>query len=208
MAATRRRDVLHTLRAATEPMSTSQLAQRLGVHANTVRFHLETLVAGGQVERAETDGRGPGRPPLLFRAVRRMDPAGPRHYQLLAEALAHGLAGAPEPAARASEAGQAWGARLASAAPEGEPVARLTGLLSELGFDPELRQSDGETQVGLRHCPFLEAAEAHAEVVCPVHLGLMRGALEAWQAPITIDRLEPFVEPDLCLAHVAPRGAA
>jgi hypothetical protein len=40
-------------------------------------------------------------------------------------------------------------------------------------------------------------------VVCPIHLGLMQGALEAWQAPVTVDRLEAFAEPDVCLAHIA-----
>ncbi|MGB8209810.1 MAG: hypothetical protein WCF69_19820, partial [Mycobacterium sp.] len=36
---------------------------------------------------------------------------------------------------------------------------------------------------------------------------LMRGALETWQAPLTADRLDAFVEPDLCLAHFARRVA-
>jgi predicted ArsR family transcriptional regulator len=44
-------------------------------------------------------------------------------------------------------------------------------------------------------------------VVCPIHLGLMQGALEAWNAPVTVDRLEAFVEPDLCLAHIAPAAS-
>lgn len=69
------------------------------------------------------------------------------------------------------------------------------------------RKSHGQKQVGLRHCPFLELAEHKATVVCPIHLGLMQGALEAWQAPITVDRLEAFVEPDLCVAHLAPAAS-
>jgi hypothetical protein len=28
--------------------------------------------------------------------------------------------------------------------------------------------------------------------------------LSAMRAPVTVDRLEPFVEPDLCVAHLAP----
>jgi predicted ArsR family transcriptional regulator len=36
-----------------------------------------------------------------------------------------------------------------------------------------------------------------------VHLGLMQGALTAMRAPVTVDRLDPFVEPDLCVAHLA-----
>ena len=71
-----------------------------------------------------------------------------------------------------------------------------------MGFAPQLRTVDGQQQVGLRHCPFLELADGGSDVVCPVHLGLMRGALEAWNAPVTVEKLEPFVEPDLCLAHL------
>ena len=36
----------------------------------------------------------------------------------------------------------------------------------------------------------------------------MQGALETWAAPVSVDRLDAFVEPDLCLAHVTPVGAA
>ena len=45
---------------------------------------------------------------------------------------------------------------------------------------------------------------SHGELICSVHLGLMQGALTAMRAPVTVDRLDPFVEPDLCVAHLAP----
>ena len=32
----------------------------------------------------------------------------------------------------------------------------------------------------------------------------MQGALHGWDAELTVDRLDPFVQPDLCLAHLAP----
>jgi hypothetical protein len=35
----------------------------------------------------------------------------------------------------------------------------------------------------------------------------MQGALATWAAPVSVDRLDAFVEPDLCLAHIAPVGA-
>jgi predicted ArsR family transcriptional regulator len=44
-------------------------------------------------------------------------------------------------------------------------------------------------------------------VVCPVHLGLMRGVLESAGAAVTVDRLDPFVHPDLCVAHLADAPA-
>jgi predicted ArsR family transcriptional regulator len=190
------------------PMSIVSIADELDVHPNTVRFHLETLVADGQVEQVRPTRKGPGRPALIFRAVRQMDRGGTRHYQMLAEILATGLAAEGNPALKAQAAGREWGHRLQSESPSAasadEAIDRLLGILDDIGFAPERRKSDGTEQIGLRHCPFLELAENQARVICPVHLGLMQGALEAWSAPVTVDRLEPFVQPDLCLAHLAP----
>ncbi len=213
-SAGRREDVLAAVRGAASAMTITAIADQLGVHSNTVRFHLDTLVADGRVQRVEPDHHRPGRPPLLFRAVRGMDPGGPRRYQLLAEILALGLAGDGDASAKALEAGRAWGRRFttpprqAKAPGARQSIHRLVGLLAELGFAPQRRMAHGEVQVGLRHCPFLELAEGGSSVVCPIHLGLMQGALEAWGAPITVDRLEAFVEPDLCLAHLAPGALA
>jgi predicted ArsR family transcriptional regulator len=149
-----------------------------------------------------------------------MDRGGTRHYRLLAEILIEALAAERDPRAKAMAAGRAWGQKL-DASLQSQPsgatnaeeatekaIARLVGVLDEIGFAPERRTCDGEQQIGLRHCPFLELAEIRASVVCPLHLGLMQGALETWAAPVWIDRLEAFAEPDLCLAHVTPVGAA
>jgi predicted ArsR family transcriptional regulator len=208
----RRDDVLRTLKAAHSPMSIATIAEALDVHPNTVRFHLDTLVTMRRVERVASERKGPGRPALMFRATQRMDPGGLRRYRLLAEIFASSLAGQQDTAAGAMAAGRDWGLRLqqpspgAAVAPNAEESSeQLVGLLDDLGFAPERRT--GEV-VELRHCPFLEVAENHEAVVCLTHLGLMRGALEAWQAPLTVDRLDAFVEPDLCVVHLARRAAA
>lgn len=195
--------MLRELAAAAGPLSIAELADRLGVHPNTARYHLDTLVAAGRVERAPAGRSGPGRPALRFRPAAGMDPGGPRRYRLLAEILLHALADTPDPTAAAVAAGRAWGRQLPPDGP-GEPLARLLALLAEMGFAPERRDADGAAPIGLRHCPFLEVTASGLGVVCPVHLGLMQGALSNWSAPVTVDRLEPFAEPDLCLAHLAP----
>ena len=202
----RRSDVLRVLKESDGPVGIAAIAGELGVHPNTVRFHLDTLVERGQVEQVRPERHRPGRPPLLFRAVRGMDPAGPRHYRVLAEILTRSVAAAPDPRARAVEAGHDWGRQAAATSESaGAPLGRLVTLLDTLGFAPERRAAG--TQVGLRHCPFLELAESESRVVCAIHLGLMRGALESWNAPQTVAQLQPFAEPDLCLAHLTPAGA-
>ena len=207
----RRRAVLRVVRTSRVPLSIIAIAEKLDVHPNTVRFHLDSLVGEGLVERVEPARRGPGRPALMFKAVQQMDRGGTRHYRLLAEILAIGLAAEQDSSSRAIAAGRVWGERLESpgaVAGVEESIERLVGVLDELGFEPERRASDGKQQLGLRHCPFLELAERQPGVICPIHLGLMRGALETWGAPVTVERLEAFVEPDLCLAHLAPAATA
>jgi predicted ArsR family transcriptional regulator len=210
----RRREVLRLLRSSPAPMSILAIADVLGVHPNTVRFHLDNLVAEGQVEQVERGRKGPGRPPLMFQVVRQMDRGGTRHYRMLAEILTTALAAERNPRAKAIAAGRAWGRQLdprsrpRAATSAEEAVDRLIGMLDDLGFVPERRTAKGKQQVGLRHCPFLELAETRGSVVCPIHLGLMQGALETWAAPVSVDRLDAFVEPDLCLAHITRVGAA
>jgi len=206
----RRLDVLRLVQAADEPLSIAQIADELGVHPNTVRFHLDTLVEEGRVEHTEPDHKGRGRPALMFRAIRQMDRGGTRRFRLLAEILAIGLAADSDPSGKALAAGRAWGQRLrplnrpTESVDADESTGHLVDMLDELGFQPEHLEPDaaGDKQLGLRHCPFLELAESSTEVVCPIHLGLMQGALEAWDAPVTVDRLDSFAKPDLCVAHL------
>jgi hypothetical protein len=54
-----------------------------------------------------------------------------------------------------------------------------------------------------------ELAAAHPEVGCALHLGLLEGLLgdprghrRAPGRPVLRAELEPFVEPELCIAHV------
>jgi predicted ArsR family transcriptional regulator len=209
----RRREVLTLLRESSTGLTITEIAGRLGAHANTIRFHLDALTASGQVESDFAKASGPGRPPLLFRARRGMDPDGPRNYRLLATVLADSLADAPDPARKAIDAGRAWGARLQDPPlpvrlTDDQAVERLVGVMDELGFAAEARAVDDESGVGLRHCPFLDLVPARAAVICPLHLGLMQGVMSSLDTSVTVERLEPFAEPDLCLVHLGTNGGA
>ena len=84
--------ILTMLRNLARPVGISDIADRLGLHPNTVRFHLNALISAGRVERALGAPAGPGRSPMLFRARREMGRNGPDNCRLLAESLTGDLA--------------------------------------------------------------------------------------------------------------------
>ncbi|MBY8867127.1 helix-turn-helix transcriptional regulator [Streptomyces sennicomposti] len=216
----RRREVLDVLRAAGGPLGVAETAERIGVHPNTVRFHLDALVAEGLVERRSESfsgpGRprqGPGRPRTVYVPTPGMDRGGARGYRLLARMLLSRLAAqGPEARASAMETGREWGGVLVDPPqPRRRPTAEeaaasLVALLDDLGFDPTPEGGGADRppeRIRLRHCPFLELAEEYDGLVCPLHLGLMQGALARLRAPLTATGLEPFATPDSCLARLA-----
>ncbi|WP_251095942.1 helix-turn-helix domain-containing protein [Streptomyces sp. Caat 7-52] len=214
----RRREVLEVLRTAPSPLGVAEAAERMGLHPNTVRFHLDALVAGGLVECRTDKPSGPGRPRTVYTARPGMDRGGFRDYRLLARMLLGRWAAADPAVARAEarEAGRAWGRFLVDPPPPYEPptpersAAGLLALLDGLGFAPRpegVGESGRPERIRLRHCPFLELAEEQGGLVCSLHLGLMQGALAQLGAPLTATALEPFAEPDSCVAHLADAAA-
>jgi len=206
-----RGDVLEMLRTAEQPLGVREVAQRTGLHQNTARFHLEALVEAGLATRETQDRETPGRPRVGYRATARAS-AGRRRYRLLSEMLATLIIGTvPEPGTAAEEAGREWGEYLTEQPPPYQrptaaaAIATLTSTLTELGFAPEpvVGGEAGQYEVNLRQCPFREVAQQHRQVICALHLGLMRGALGRMRAPLTAQRLDPFVEPSLCVARLA-----
>jgi predicted ArsR family transcriptional regulator len=138
-----------------------------------------------------------------------MDRGGRRQYQLLAKILLGRLSASPDAGAAAEAAGRNWGGYLVEHVPPShqpgvtEATQRLTTMMTDLGFAPE-PDGDAAERIRLRHCPFLELAEEYSSTLCPLHLGLMRGALTEIRAPIAATHLEPFAEPDACLVHLSP----
>jgi predicted ArsR family transcriptional regulator len=208
--------VLDALRAAGRPMGVAEVAERVGVHGNTARFHLDALVCAGAVVRTLEPPSGPGRPRTVYAPRPGMDRGGSRGYRLLAQILLGQLASAGSGAAEsAADAARDWGRFLVERpAPSArltgrEAAARLTALLGELGFAPRPEPDTAAPRmIRLRHCPFLELAEEHGPLVCRIHLGLMQGALAELRAPLAATGLEPFAEPDACLVHLEHADAA
>jgi predicted ArsR family transcriptional regulator len=219
--------LLDVLRHAERPMTVPELAAAVGLHVNTVRPHVDRLVRDGFAVRGSERRTAPGRPHVVYTLA----PAGPHHaasaqraarsgasdsahdgegYRFLATVLAAHIASrSGDPAAEGVAAGRDWGRWLVDRpAPSTQldaatAVARVMRVLEHGGFDPELA-ADGSV-VRLHRCPFRRLAEAQSGVVCGVHLGILRGALDELDAPLEASRLEPFVRPDLCLVHLEQR---
>ena len=192
------------------PLDARELADRVGLHVNTVRVHVNALAEAGLVESETLPPKGRGRPRVAYRAAAGAGDVGARRYQLLAEMLTALVARSGRQAsAQLEEIGEAWGHYMVEAPPpyaklsEREAVDRLIALLVEIGFEPQLEQGGRGRRILMRPCPFLELARQHQDVVCPIHLGLMRGALAELGATTRATRLEPFLRPDLCVAHLA-----
>jgi predicted ArsR family transcriptional regulator len=192
------------------PLDARELAGRVGLHVNTVRVHLNALADAGLVGGETLAPQGRGRPRLAYRATGAGDEEAGRRYRLLAEILT-ALVARFGPGARKQleEIGEAWGHYLVESPPpfaavsDGEAVERLVALLADIGFEPTLERGRRGRRILMRPCPFLELARQHQEVICPIHLGLIRGALAELGAATRATKLEPFVRPDLCVAHLA-----
>lgn len=208
--------VLADLQDLGAPATAAQVAERLGAHVNTARFHLEALAAAGLVERASAApaGRGrPGRPRVHYTSAAGAPAPAHRSYRLLAELLATQLsATARDPASAAAEAGRAHGRLAVASDRRPARIADAAGLvvdtLREIGFESSVTGAPtpaGDVRIDVTTCPFLEVAAGHLEVVCAVHRGLMEGVLEAAGAPLAVHALEPLVAPGHCIAQLGAR---
>lgn len=200
--------ILEELRS--EDLDAPTLAERLGLHVNTVRGHVDVLAAAGMVTRTPVRRPGRGRPRVVYSLVPGTLNGPDDGYKMLAKVLAGYLAGASRNPARAAEsAGEVWGLSVSSSPPAAsaaEATARLVRLLHGLGFAPEPAERDGRSEILLHRCPFREAVDVNQEVVCAVHLGLMRGALRHLGGQIQATELRPLVGPSLCVAELRRTG--
>jgi predicted ArsR family transcriptional regulator len=198
------------LAAQAEPTTLAALVALSGLHPNTVREHLDALVAQGLASRRSAAPAGRGRPAWLYRATG-SDVASAPEYAGLATALAATIHRTSDsPVDDSVTAGREWGRELArdrGARPAPTAVAArraVVDLLDEIGFGP--RTDARSATVRLTRCPLLEAAHRFPDVVCGVHLGLAQGALEEYGADPEGAALLPFAEPGACRLHLTSRS--
>lgn len=183
------------------------------MHVNTLRGHLEALESQRRVRRLRAAPSGRGRPAWLYEATEPGVYASVSEYAVLAARLAAAIhRTSADPRAEGVDAGWEWGQALARDRHEGasrgpaEARRRVVALLSDLGFAPEPRSR--ASVVRLTRCPLLDAARSHPDVVCGVHLGIVRGALQQWGASSEGAELLPFSEPGACRLLMAAAPAS
>jgi predicted ArsR family transcriptional regulator len=202
--------ILELLQEAEAPLDARELGTPLGLHVNTVRSHLRVLAEADLVSARREERTRPGRPRVLYEATAEpLDAPRLTSYRLLAQILASSLAGSePDPSARAEEAGRAWGAHLIrkpapfTSISKQETIDEVIRLHEQYGFRPELRRAKSGQELVLKRCPFQEEATTYQSVICPLHLGLIRGALTELGTGVEADWLQPFAEPSACVGHL------
>lgn len=203
--------MLEALRDSGTGSTLSALSETTGLHPNTLREHLEALVNRGLARRHRATPHGRGRPAWLYQAAEPdLDATGSEYAGLAATLAAHIHRTSANPRDDAVAAGRTWGQELArrSGPPEraGATAARrkVADLLDQVGFAPETDRR--VTTARLTRCPLLETAKEFPDVVCGVHLGIVRGALEAYGTDSTRTDLQPFAEPGACRLELLTRA--
>lgn len=214
-------------RTREQGLTAAELGAVLGLHTTTVRFHLDQLVAAGILRSQFVRSGGAGRPAKRYAVEDAELGAGPQPssegpYRLLATLLADAMSEDEEGRLTPEEAGREW-VRRTMAARRGEQdapgTAQTTGewvgkvgavvdLLTEWGYVPDLSLdgAEGDVTLTLHDCPFRDLARVHPDVVCGVHRGLLRGALESAGEDLAHVSLTPFVTPTTCSALLLRSG--
>lgn len=162
------------------PVTVQEVSASSGQHSNTVREHLEALVDLRLATRQTTPAVGRGRPAIAYSTAAQTSPLrSTREYASLLDALITRLRSmSTDLADDALAVGRAWAEDVA-------PAESVEELLQRMGFEP-VRESP--KCVRLETCPVLAAARSNPDVVCTMHLGLLRALMGEGI------ELEPFVE--------------
>jgi len=210
----RRTHIIQILRDTKEPLSVPQVAEMVGVHPNTARFHLESLVDAGLASRENEVTTRRGRRHVLYTGtLPNQTHERAQGYRLLSQILTTMIAVKyPEAGADMYEVGQEWGSYLTSRpAPfevldEAEIDRRVMDKLDALWFAPELRL-EPRPHLLLHHCPFIDTVKGNPGLVCRLHAGMINGSLAELRSTQRVVDLEPNVQPHMCYAWLDPVDA-
>jgi predicted ArsR family transcriptional regulator len=165
------------------PAATDELAERLGLHPNGVRLHLERMLDAGLIERRR-ERISRGRPRDMWVVSHEARPGGdpPTSYADLARWLVRALAGNGTRIRDVEATGQEIGRQMTGELGSRSATAdeqQLFDALVALGFAPGRQRLDRDRLVyHLSNCPYREAVRERQSLVCGLHRGITRGLLE------------------------------
>lgn len=168
--------IFELLASSKTPMSASDLAAELDLHANTVRLHLEKLSAVGLVSSSISRQGSVGRPHHKYSAPTEMSIFNTSSSTVIADLLLSLAKKSGATCAQAIEVGRAWGASTKATQPKENNLDILVVEMDRLGFDP---QSEGGGRVKFGSCPYRDLAQEFPDLVCSMHEGICRGSIES-----------------------------
>ena len=163
------------------PAGTEELAERLGLHPNGVRVHLERLRKEGLVARRRArQARGRPRDTWSIAADARPRGEPPSAYADLGRWLAHVISPRTTSLRAVEATGREIGRDLAPEDGASSAEENMHAALVALGFQPKRElDPDGSLTYRLCNCPYRDAVRDSQQVVCTLHRGMTRGLLDA-----------------------------
>jgi predicted ArsR family transcriptional regulator len=188
------------------PAGTEELAERLKLHPNGVRLHLERLREAGLVAR-ERPRRARGRPRDMWSVAADARPGGeaPSAYAELGGWLARVISPNRTSLRSIEAAGREIGRELPAAGGQASGAERLQAAFASLGFQPHREAGpDGDVTYRLCNCPYRQAVRENQAVVCTLHRGITRGLLDVIQPDTELTGFVPK-DPDVagCLVELS-----
>lgn len=194
-----RAKVLKLLQESVGAMSVSEIAEHIGIHKNSARFHLDSLAEHGYVTRDKLLTGETGRPKLVYRATAASPNVTPEHLSNLCQILIRNfLVEKVDGTQLAEQAGYEWGVEHGRPDEEQGILNSLAHILAEQGFAPTVARE----QIWFDHCPY---RSAHIDgddlrAVCALHKGMVKGYLDTSGSRLTTGDLK--VGPTCTLALV------
>jgi predicted ArsR family transcriptional regulator len=193
------------------PLSTTEIADSLELHPNTVRPHLERMREVGLLD-VDADSRGTvGRPQHRWSLAPEAPSLGlePSGFRLLARLLAGVAAAGGADSEMVADAGRAEGRRSGArraAAGTQSCLEALVDELADLGFDPAVGEDGELTTVAFASCPFREVASEFPSLVCHLHRGIVEGIVEGVpNAEVAVGTFATLEDRDPCHVDLLSR---
>lgn len=196
------------------PAGTAELAERLALHPNGVRVHLDLLAQARLVRRTRTR-HGPGRPSDEWTIAPDAHPGGaaPRAYGDLGRWLARAVRNRSVGRRGMQRTGREIGRELApaQAPPAGQastPVQAFDAALAALGFQPSILEPKAdEVTFCVGNCPYRDAVVENQPAICALHEGITEGLLDVLAPQAKLVRFVPH-DPDEAGCVIELRGVA